>query len=91
MKAKTEGGREMKATVSAIQEKTEAVINSIQCELDESIKYQVEAVLASVNNHTQGLCEKLNVKIEEMQLGLQVVTMSFNARTWGLHENEQKD
>jgi hypothetical protein len=49
----------------------EATINTIRSELEETIKNWVEYILASVNQQTQGLCEELNTKIEEMHLGLQ--------------------
>jgi hypothetical protein len=69
---------EMKATVRASQEKMEAPINSIESELEGAIKDRVENVLVSVDQWTHGLCEELNVKIEETQLGLQT---SLDTRT----------
>jgi hypothetical protein len=57
-------------------------------ELEETIKNWVEDVLSSVNKRTQNLCEELNVKIEEMQLGLQAVMMSLIADTMkDIHED----
>jgi calcineurin-like phosphoesterase len=63
----------------------EAAINSIWSELEETINNQVEDILASVNQGTQGLHKELNMKIET-QLGLQVVTMSLDTWTQHLHE-----
>jgi hypothetical protein len=39
--------------------------------MKETIKNRVVDALSSINQRTQGLCEKLNAKIEEMQLGFQ--------------------
>lgn len=51
-----------------------ATINSIQSELEKTIKRRMKDVLASVNQCTQGLCEEFNVT-EQMQSGLQAVTL----------------
>jgi DNA-binding ferritin-like protein len=71
---------------SGIQGMMEAAINSIQSELEETIKNLVENILASVDQRTQDLCEELNVKTEESQLGLQAMTMSLNMLTKSLCE-----
>jgi hypothetical protein len=55
----------MKATVSGIQEKMEVVLNSIQSELEETIKQWVEDILVSVDQWTWSLCEELIEKIEQ--------------------------
>jgi hypothetical protein len=70
----------MKVTVSGIQEKMEAAINSIQSELEETIKQWVEDVLVSVDQGTWSLCEELIEKIEQTQSSLQAVTISLNHR-----------
>jgi BMFP domain-containing protein YqiC len=64
--------------LSASQEMMEAAINSIQSELEETIKNQMDNVLSSVNQWTQGIRKELNTKIEEMQLSLQTVMTSLN-------------
>jgi hypothetical protein len=50
------GLEEMKAAVRVSQENTETAANSILPELEETMKNQVEDVLASVNQWTQDLC-----------------------------------
>jgi hypothetical protein len=56
---------DIKATVRASQEIMEATINSIQSELEETIKNRVEDVLSSVDQATQRLHKELDMKIEE--------------------------
>jgi hypothetical protein len=71
IKARIEAGQEeRKATVSAIHEKIKAMINSIRSELEETIKNWVENGLDSVDQWTQGIRERLNVKFQ-LYLGLQ--------------------
>jgi hypothetical protein len=55
----------MKVKVRPSQEMTEATINSILSELEETIKNWVEDVLVSVNQWNQDLCKELDAKIEE--------------------------
>lgn len=61
----------------------ETTITSMGCELEETIKTQVEGIQASVNHWTQGLCKELNAKMEETQPELQ---MFLNTETRNLHE-----
>jgi hypothetical protein len=68
--------REMKAC----QDKIDAAIHSIQSESEETIKHQVEDVLAWVDQRTQDLQKELNKKIYELQVDLQVVKMLLD--TW---------
>jgi hypothetical protein len=49
-----------------------APTNPTQCELDKTIKNQVEVVLASVNQRPQGISKELDKKTEEKQISLQV-------------------
>jgi hypothetical protein len=60
----------MKVIVRASQEKTEAAINSIHSELENTITNWAEDIPSSVNKWTQGLREEMNAMIEETQLGL---------------------
>jgi hypothetical protein len=69
MRAKVKASlEEMKAG----HENMEAARNSIWSKLDKTIKNRVEDILSCVDQQTQGLYEVLNVKIEELQLGLQM-------------------
>jgi hypothetical protein len=58
--------RKMKATVRASQEKVEAKISSIQSELEESIRTQVQDSMASVYQCTQHLCDELNANTAQV-------------------------
>jgi hypothetical protein len=71
IKATGASQEEMKTTVRASQEKMEVAVSFVWYRLEETIKNPVEDALASVDQWTQGLLEELNVKVEEMQLGLQ--------------------
>jgi hypothetical protein len=61
----------------------EAAISFIQSELEETIRHQVEYVLASVDQQIRGLREELNTKMEETKLELQ---MSLDMRIQSLRE-----
>jgi BMFP domain-containing protein YqiC len=61
-------------------EEIKTAINSIQSELEKTIRHRVEDVLVSVDQQTRGLCKKLNEKIEQTQSGLQTA-MSLDHRS----------
>jgi hypothetical protein len=61
-----------------------APINPTQCELDKTIKNEVEVVLASVNQRPQGISKELDKKTEEKQTGLQVEKKSLYTQKKGL-------
>jgi hypothetical protein len=58
----------------------EAALNSIQSELEKTIRNQVDDVLAYVDQQTQGLHEELNAKLEEKQLVIQTSLNTQNRR-----------
>jgi hypothetical protein len=58
--------------MKAHQEKTEAPMHSVQSKLEETIKHQVENILACIDQRMQGMCKELNKKIDEMEMDLQV-------------------
>jgi hypothetical protein len=67
---------EMKATVRVIQGKIKATIISIRPELEETAKiYWRTPCHSSTNGHRTSASN--STKIEEMQLGLQAITMSL--------------
>jgi hypothetical protein len=51
-----------------------------------AIDNQVEDILASVDQLTQGLSEELNTKIEKTQLGSQAVMTSISIRSQSLRK-----
>jgi hypothetical protein len=53
----------MEVTVNCSQEETEAAVHSAWPELEETVKHQVEDILACVDQRTQGLCRALNEMI----------------------------
>jgi hypothetical protein len=55
----------MKASLKDSKAKVKAVINSIQFEVEEIIKNQMENVLVSVDQQTQGLHEEFREKIKK--------------------------
>jgi hypothetical protein len=71
--------------MKARQEKVEATIHFIQSELKETIKHQVENVLACVDQMMQGLCKEL-YKTDEMQVDLQARKTSLNMQMKGFLE-----
>jgi hypothetical protein len=60
----------MEAKTDIPQEKMEVAIHSIRSELEETIKYRVEDVLACVDQKTQGLHKELTEKINETHVDL---------------------
>jgi BMFP domain-containing protein YqiC len=58
------------AVIRSSQEKTEAAVNSVQAELEETIKHWMEDILTSVDQQTQGLHKELDATIGETQLEL---------------------
>jgi hypothetical protein len=72
--------RKIEAMIKFSQEETKAVVISFWSELEETLKHQVEYVLAYVDQKTQGFCKELNKKIDEMQVDLQAVRTSVD--TW---------
>jgi hypothetical protein len=69
--------RRNKSNSEGKPKKMQAAINSIQYELEDTTKNQVEDV-TSVDQQTQGLHKELNGMIAETQLGLQ---MTLDMRT----------
>jgi hypothetical protein len=67
---------ETSTMVMANVENMEAMINSILPKLEDTIKNWPEDMVLSVDQWTQGLCKEFYVKIVEMQLGLQAITIS---------------
>jgi hypothetical protein len=59
------------------QEKMEATIHSIQSQLEETLKHQVEDILSCVDLKTLGLHKEMTEKTDEKQVDLQAVNMSF--------------
>jgi chromosome segregation ATPase len=75
----------METMIKCSREETKAVINSIQAELEETVKHRVKDVLGCVDQRTQGLKE-LNKKIDEMQVDLHAVKTSLDTWTKSLQE-----
>jgi hypothetical protein len=63
---------------------------SIHSKLEETIKNQLGNILASVSQWTQDLWKELNVKIEEMDLGLQTVTMFHDTWTKIIYKESER-
>jgi hypothetical protein len=76
----------MEAMMKCIQEETKVAINSVWGELEETMKHRLEDILSCVNQRSQGLCRELNEKMGEMQVDLQTVKMSLNTWTKNLQE-----
>jgi hypothetical protein len=75
-----DGLEEMKATVRASRENMETAVNSIQSELEETIKNRGRC--PGICQPTDpDLCKELNIKIEETQLDLQVVSTFHDTLT----------
>jgi hypothetical protein len=73
--------------VDSDQEETKFAINSIQTELEETMKPLVDDVLAYVGQRTQALRKEL-IEIDETQVDLQAVKTSLDTWTKSFQENQ---
>jgi pyrimidine operon attenuation protein/uracil phosphoribosyltransferase len=77
----------MEATIKCSQEQMKSAINSIQAELEETMKHWVEDELVCVDQRTQCLYKELNEKINETQVVLQAVKKSLDSRKKNLQKS----